>query len=78
MTLNQLRQSDEYAKCIQKIKGYSAVFTFTVPFYVMTKGQRESMCIILGDAQAQGLIASISTYLSLEGEVVSEKFRRLP
>lgn len=78
MTLTQLRQSDEYAKCIHKIKGYSAGFTFTVPYYKMTKGQRESMRIVLGDAQVQGLIESTSINLSLEGDVVSETFRRLP
>lgn len=77
MTIIELRNSEEYAKCMRKIEGYSKGFEFTVPYWKMTKEQANAMKIILQDAVRKGLIESIRIGLSLELVETDETFRRV-
>lgn len=77
MTTSEFRNSKEYAECMSKIKGYSQGFEFTIPYFDMTKGQRNAMNIVTQDAVKQGLLKSTSLGLNLEGDIVEERFTKL-
>lgn len=77
MTITELRQSEEYRTCMDKIRKYKTGFEFTIPFYRMSKGQANAMHRILRDAYDEGLIESVSFVLNLEGECTEETWRRL-
>lgn len=77
MTKSELRQSKEYADCINKIKGYPQGFIFTLNYTQMRTGQRNAMRIILHDAINEKLIESISFGVALSGEITDETFKRL-
>lgn len=77
MTRKEFLESKEYKDMMNKIKGYSKGFTFTIPFYKMTQGQKKGMNIVLDNACKEGLIESLSISLSLECNVTEEEYRRL-
>lgn len=77
MTTTELRQSEEYRICMDKIRRYKTGFEFTVPVYRMSAGQANAMHRILRDAYEEGLIESVSFDLNLECECTEEKWRRL-
>lgn len=77
MTITELRQSEDYRICMDKIRTYRTGFEFTIPFYRMSIGQANAMRRILQDAHDEGLIESISFDLNLEGECTEETWRRL-
>ena len=77
MTRKEFLESKEYKDMMNKIKGYSKGFTFTIPFYKMTQRQKNGMNIVLKNARKEGLIESLSIGLSIDGNVVEEEYRRL-
>lgn len=46
MTKEEFRKSKEYADMVEKIKGYSVGFVFTIPYYKMTHKQLNGMNIV--------------------------------
>lgn len=77
MTITELRQSEEYRVCMEKIRRYRTGFEFTIPFYKMSVGQANAMHRILQDAHGEGLIESVSFSFNLDGERAEETWRRL-
>ena len=78
MTRTEFRQSKEYAECMRKITGYPKGFTFTIPYYKMTTGQKNAMDAVTSDAIKEGLLESISMGYSLSPlEMTEETFKRL-
>ena len=59
MTITELRQHEEYALCMKKIRGYSKGFRFTIPYNRMTVGQANAMKIVMEDAVTEGLVESV-------------------
>lgn len=77
MTKKELRNSQEYKDLVEKIKGYSKGFEFTLPYYKMTQGQKNAVHIITNDCIKKRIIDSIAIGLSLDGTITEETFIRL-
>lgn len=77
MNRREFKKSKEYQDSIEKIKGYSRGFKFTLPYYKMTQGQKNAMYIITDDCIKEKIIDSISFGLDLTGNVTEETFIRL-
>lgn len=77
MTITELRQSEDYRICMDKIRRYKTGFEFTIPFYRMSKGQANAMHRILRDAYDEGLIESVSFSFNLDCEGTEETWRRI-
>lgn len=77
MTEKELRNSQEYKDLVEKIKGYSKGFKFTLPYYKMTQGQKNAIHIIINDCIKERIIDSIAIGLQLDGTMTEETFIRL-
>lgn len=80
MTKQEFRQTEEYKKAVEKVKGYNKGFEFTIPLYKMTEGQRNAMFIIMQDCQKEGLIESISIgygFTDSGFDMTEETYKRL-
>lgn len=69
MTREELRAHPEYAKCMEKIKGYRPGFRFTMNYQQMPRAKANAMAIILRDAVKAGYLECIATSYSMEGLV---------
>lgn len=77
MTEKELRNSQEYKDLVEKIKGYSKGFEFTLPYYKMTEGQKNAVHIITNDCIKKRIIDSIAIGLRLDGTITEETFVKL-
>lgn len=77
MTIFEVRKHKDYTISINKIKGYRTGFEFTLNYARIPTPQANALKIIMADAIEQGLIKSIAVGFSLEGEQVSETFKKL-
>jgi len=73
----EFKKSKEYKDAVEKIKGYSKGFKFTLPYYKMTQGQKNAMNIVTRDCMSDKIIESISLGLDLNGDITEETFVRL-
>ena len=73
----EFRESKEYKDAVERIKSYSKGFNFTLPYYKMTKGQKNAMHIIVDDCIKEKIIDSVSFGLDLTGNITEETFIRL-
>jgi len=73
----EFKESKEYKDAVEKIKSYSKRFKFTLPYYKMTKGQKNAMHIITDDCIKKKIIDSVSFGLDLTGNITEETFIRL-
>lgn len=77
MTLQELRQTEEYKKAVDKIKGYRKGFEFTLNYGKIPKAKGNALKIITRDCIENGILESISFGLDLQGNFVDETYRRL-
>lgn len=77
MTKSEFRQSNEYREMMDKIKGYTKGFTFTLHYGEIPKAKGNALRIITEDSIKEGILESISFGLTLHGEPVDETYRRL-
>lgn len=77
MTKLEFRQSNEYKEMMDKIKGYTKGFTFTLYYGEIPKAKGSALRIITEDAIREGILESIAIGLTLQGEPVDETYRRL-
>lgn len=77
MTKDEFRKSNEYKKAIKKIVGYHKGFSFTLVYASMPVGKRKAVRILMSDCEAMGIVESVNIGVSLEGNFVSETYRRL-
>ena len=77
MTIQELRNHEEYAICFKKIEGYKKGFEFTLHYSQIPTPKANALKIVMQDAIDQGLIESISTGWSLEGQLTEETFRKI-
>lgn len=73
----EFKESKEYKDAVEKIKSYPKRFKFTLPYYKMTKGQKNAMHIITDDCIKKKIIDSVSFGLDLTGNITEETFIRL-
>ena len=77
MTKTELRKHPEYKKCVDKIKGYSKGFEFTLDFRQIPKAKANALDIVLVDCLNNGLLECTSIGLSLTGERTTETYKRV-
>ena len=77
MTVQELRNHEEYAICMRKIKGYKKGFEFTIKYSQIPTGKANALKIVLHDAVDQGLLENIADGWSLDGHIVEETYRRV-
>lgn len=77
MTVQELRNHEEYALCFKKIKAYRKGFEFTLNYSAIPIPQGNALKIVMRDAIEQGYIESIAIGLALDGTQVDETFRRI-
>lgn len=77
MTIQEVRNHEEYAICFRKIKSYRKGFEFTLNYAHIPTPKANALKIVMRDAIDQGLIESIAIGLSLEGKQTDETFRRI-
>ena len=77
MTVQEFRKTDDYKEALNKIKGYSKGFEFTLDYSKIPKKKGNALKIIMRDCIEEKIIESVSIGLSLEGEQTEETFRRL-
>lgn len=77
MTREEFRKSKVYFEMIEKVKGYSKGFTFTIHYADIPKPKANALEIVLKDCIKMGVLESISIGLSIEGNFVEETYRRL-
>lgn len=77
MTIQELREGNEYALCMKKIHNYKKGFQFTLHYEHIPTPQANALKIIMQDAIEQGLIESIAIDLNLQLEQTAETFRKL-
>ena len=76
MTIQEFREHPEYALCMRKITGYKTGFKFTLNWSEIPRAKANALKIVIRDAMEQGLIENVADGWSLEGQLVSETFRR--
>lgn len=77
MTKSEFRQSKEYREMMDKIKGYTKGFTFTLNYGEIPKAKGNALRILTEDAIKEGILESVSIGLTLQGNPVDETYRRL-
>lgn len=77
MTRQEFRESEEYKKCINKIKGYVPGFTFTLNYKNIPKGKVKALEIVTSDCIKEGILDSVRIGVALDGSLVDETFKRI-
>lgn len=77
MTKQELRETKEYKEAVEKIKGYSIGFEFTLNYAVIPKAKGNALRIITKDLIDEGILESISIGLDLQGSFCDETYRRI-
>lgn len=77
MTVQELRETDDYNEAFDKINGYPKGFKFTLDYTKIPKAKGNALKIITRDCINKKIIESVSIGLSLEGEQTEETFIRL-
>lgn len=77
MTIQEFRQSKDYAEAMNKIKNYSKGFIFTLNYAEIPKEKANALRIIMQDCIKDGIVESVSFGLALNGEQTSETFKKL-
>lgn len=77
MTISELREHPEYAKCFKKIRSYPKGFDFLIKWKDIPRAKANALRIVMDDAIEQGLLESLRIREDLNGEIVSERFRKI-
>jgi maltodextrin utilization protein YvdJ len=77
MTTQELRNHEEYALAMKKIRSYRKGFEFTLNYSAIPRPQANALKIIMQDAIEMGLIESIAIGLALDGTQTDETYRKI-
>ena len=77
MTVQEVRNHEEYEICFRKIKAYPIGFEFTINYSKIPKPQCNALKIVLQDAIEQGLLESVAVGVALDGTFTDETFRKI-
>ena len=77
MTREELRNHEEYAICMKKIRSYRKGFEFTLNYAAIPTPQANALKIVMADAIEMGLIESIAIGLALDGTQTDETYRKV-
>ena len=77
MTVTELRNHEEYQKCLDKVKSYKKGFKFTLNWTEIPKAKANALRQTMTDFIEMGLLEHMSFTLNLDGETTSETYRKL-
>ena len=77
MTIEEVRNHEEYAQAMEKIKRYPKGFRFTLNYSRIPTPQANALRIVMRDAIKERLIMCVETGLSLECEITEETFEKI-
>lgn len=77
MTKQELRETKDYKEAVEKIKGYSIGFEFTLNYASIPKAKGNALKIITRDCIDAGILESIAIGIDLEGNFCDETYRRI-
>ena len=77
MTVEEVRNHEEYAKSMKKIESYPIGFEFTLNYSRIPTPQANALKIVMLDAIERNLLKSVALGVSIKGEFVEETFRRI-
>ena len=77
MNIDQLRNTAEYARCMNKIRSYKSGFEFTLQYDEIPRKTGNALRIIMRDACNAGLIEMLATDISIDCEITAETYRRM-
>ena len=77
MTIQELRESNDYKQAVEKIRNYRKGFTFTINVSNIPQAKANALAIVLHDCCKAGLLKSTSIGLDIHGERVEETFKRI-
>ena len=77
MTVKEMRQTKDYREAVEKIKGYSIGFEFTLKYAEIPKKKGNALKVITSDCIEMGILETISIGLDIQGNVVEETYRRI-
>lgn len=77
MTITELRNHEEYQKCLDKVKSYKEGFKFTLNWTQIPKAKANALRQIMTDFIEMGLLESMKFDLNLKGEITSETYRKI-
>ena len=77
MTITELRNHEEYQKCLDKVKSYKEGFKFTLNWTEIPKAKANALRQIMTDFIEMGLLEHMSFTLNLDGETTSETYKKI-
>ena len=77
MTKEEFKNSKEYTEMMDKIKGYTKGFTFTLKYAEIPKAKAKALEIVTNDCIKSGILESIEIGLDIQGNFVEEKYKRI-
>lgn len=77
MTVQEMRETKDYKEAIERIKGYSIGFEFTLNYAAIPKAKGNALKIITRDCIEMGILESIRFGLDIQGNCVDETYRRI-
>ena len=77
MTIQELRNHEEYTLCFNKIRAYPKGFEFTLNYAQIPRAKANALKIVMKDAIEQGLLESVATGVALDGTFTDETFRKI-
>ena len=77
MTVQEVRNHEEYALCFRKIKSYKKGFEFTIHYEHIPAPKANALKIVMRDAIEQGLLESIEVCYDINLNQTEETFRKI-
>ena len=77
MTVQKMRETKDYKEAVEKIKGYSIGFEFTLNYATIPKEKGNALRIITKDLIDKGILESIAIGIDLQGNFCEETYRRI-
>lgn len=76
-TVTEFKESTEYAESMEKIKGYSKGYTFSLKYEKIPKAKANALIILTKDCIDMGILESISMSFDIAGNLTEETYKRL-
>jgi hypothetical protein len=77
MTITELKRHQGYKDAMNKVKGYSKGFKFTLNYDQIPVAKGNALKVLMRECCDLGIVESVQMDLDLQGNIVSETYARL-
>ena len=77
MTITELKQSQDYQAAMNKVKGHSKGFRFTLNYDQIPVAKGNALKILMRECCDLGIVESVQMGFDLQGNIVSETYVKL-